>query len=41
MGKETNSRPPRGPHGAHGGDMAKDFKGSLAKLLKYNKNFVP
>ena len=41
MGKENISRPPRGPHVRGGGEKAKDFKGSLAKLLKYNKKYIP
>ena len=40
MGKNNTSRPPRGPQ-ARGGQKAKDFKGSLAKLVKYNKKYMP
>lgn len=33
--------PPGGPPGQGGGEKAKNFKGSLSKLIKYCKSYVP
>ncbi len=31
----------RGPHGMMPGEKAKDFKGTMGKLLTYLKKFLP